>query len=316
MHMITSTARRPNASTRSEPVERSNFAVHVKTRSLALERSIEQQGRVIDERRWGSGSFAFAGQTAVDHPAAFRWHASSSKKNWPNWCLFPFRMAMVLPLRTAWIADILSQASLRDVERQRCWKRGSGDFGTPFRHDWAIFSSMPLTGEIRRSPEPSARPSAAADSEERQICTTCLFAESVGLCLLQISSNFALARSLSANQGREIAQNRNIDPRDSVVKDLTASRWSKHRDGSWRSRLRGMRYLRTCSEGSKSTCFGHFLLNHLQTRRKPTGHWSVECGKEVVGKTVNSERARTDPVRTNVPGNGRQAPAKRAQTAI
>ena len=50
MHMITSTARRPNASTRSdrvsEPVERSNFEVHVKTRSLALERSIEQQGRV------------------------------------------------------------------------------------------------------------------------------------------------------------------------------------------------------------------------------------------------------------------------------
>ena len=83
MHMITSTARRPYASTRSEPVERSNFEVHVKTRSLALERSIEQQGRVIDERRWGSGSFAFAGQTAVDHPAAFRWHASS-KKNRPS----------------------------------------------------------------------------------------------------------------------------------------------------------------------------------------------------------------------------------------
>ena len=75
MHMITSTARRPNASTRSEPVERSNFEVHVKTRSLALERSIEQQGRVIDERRWGSGSFAFAVQTAVDHPAEFRWQA-------------------------------------------------------------------------------------------------------------------------------------------------------------------------------------------------------------------------------------------------
>ena len=43
--------------------------------------------------------------------------------------------------------------------------------------------SMPLTGEVRGSPEPSARPSAAADSEERQICSTCLFAESVGLCL-------------------------------------------------------------------------------------------------------------------------------------
>ena len=85
MHMITSTARKPDASTRSdsEPVERSNFEVHVKTRSLALERSIEQQGRVIDERRWGSGSFAFASQTGVDHPAAFRWHASS-KKNRPS----------------------------------------------------------------------------------------------------------------------------------------------------------------------------------------------------------------------------------------
>ena len=58
MHMITSTARRPiaNASTLSdsEPVERSSFEVHVKTRSLALERLIEQQGQVIDERRWES----------------------------------------------------------------------------------------------------------------------------------------------------------------------------------------------------------------------------------------------------------------------
>ena len=47
---------------------------------------------------------------------------------------------------------------------------------------------MPLTGEVRRSPEPSARPSAAADSEERQICTTCLFAESFGLCLCFLPS--------------------------------------------------------------------------------------------------------------------------------
>ena len=47
--------------------------------------------------------------------------------------------------------------------------------------------SMPLTGEVRRSPEPSARPSAAADSEERQLCT-CLFAESVGLCLCFLPS--------------------------------------------------------------------------------------------------------------------------------
>ena len=33
-------------------------------------------------------------------------------------CLFPFRMATVLPLRTAWIVDILSQASKRDVRPQ------------------------------------------------------------------------------------------------------------------------------------------------------------------------------------------------------
>ena len=51
--------------------------------------------------------------------------------------------------------------------------------------------SMPLsrlTGEVQRSPEPFARPSAAADSEERQICTTCLFKESVGLCLCFLAS--------------------------------------------------------------------------------------------------------------------------------
>ena len=35
-------------------------------------------------------------------------------------------MAKVLLLRTAWIADILSQAPLCDVQRQH-WNRGSGD---------------------------------------------------------------------------------------------------------------------------------------------------------------------------------------------
>ena len=48
--------------------------------------------------------------------------------------------------------------------------------------------SMPLTGEVRHSPEPSAKPSAAADSENRPICTTCLFAERVGLCLCFLPS--------------------------------------------------------------------------------------------------------------------------------
>ena len=101
-------------------------------------------------------------------------------------------MAPILPLRTAWIADILLQASLRDVQRQRCWKRGacSGYGLSLWDNCTARLSdlSMPLTGEVRRSPEPPARPSAAADSEERQICMTCLIAESVGLCLCFLPS--------------------------------------------------------------------------------------------------------------------------------
>ena len=48
--------------------------------------------------------------------------------------------------------------------------------------------SMPLTGKVGRLPKPFARPSVAADSEEQQICTTCLFAESVGLCLCFLPS--------------------------------------------------------------------------------------------------------------------------------
>ena len=58
--------------------------------------------------------------------------------------------------------------------------------------------SMSLTGDVRRSPEPSARPSAAADSEERQICT-CLFAESVGLCLCFLPSGAMYKDNAVAN---------------------------------------------------------------------------------------------------------------------
>ena len=99
-------------------------------------------------------------------------------------------MAPVLPLRRAWIADILWQASLRDGERKRWWKRGSGDGQRLWDYCTARLSdlSMPLTSEVRRSPEPSARPSAAADSDERHIFRTYLFAESVGLCLCFLPS--------------------------------------------------------------------------------------------------------------------------------
>ena len=41
---------------------------------------------------------------------------------------FPFRMETVLPLRTACRdSGYPFASSLRDVHRQRCWKRGSGD---------------------------------------------------------------------------------------------------------------------------------------------------------------------------------------------
>ena len=68
----------------------------------------------------------------------------------------------------AWIADFLSQASLRDVQRQHCWKRGCGDgqrlwdYGTSERSSMPFqLCASPLKGEVRRSPEPSARPLAA-----------------------------------------------------------------------------------------------------------------------------------------------------------
>ena len=40
---------------------------------------------------------------------------------------FPVQMATVLPLRTAWIEDIHSQAPLLDVQRQRWWNSDSGN---------------------------------------------------------------------------------------------------------------------------------------------------------------------------------------------
>ena len=107
-------------------------------------------------------------------------------------CIAGHGMAPVLSLRTAWIADILLQVSPHGVQKQRCWKRGtcSGDGQSLWDYCTARLSdfSMPLTGEVRRSPEPSSRPSVASDSEERQICTTCLFTESVGLCLCFLPS--------------------------------------------------------------------------------------------------------------------------------
>ena len=73
--------------------------------------------------------------------------------------------------------------------RQCCWKRGSGDGQRHWDYFTARLSDLQFNAVDKRgAPEPSARPSAAADSEERQICTTCLFAKSVGLCLCFLPS--------------------------------------------------------------------------------------------------------------------------------
>ena len=114
---------RPNASTRSEPVGCSSACTDKELGAWAL----EQQGRVIN---WwmtiGKWKLCLRWLAAVDHPAAFRWHDSSKRTDQVD-AYFLFEWVTVLALRAAWIADILSQASLRDVQRQRCWKRGSGD---------------------------------------------------------------------------------------------------------------------------------------------------------------------------------------------
>ena len=66
--------------------------------------------------------------------------------------------------------------------------------------------SMPLKGEGRRSPEQWV--CTVADSEERQICTTCLFAESVGLCLCFLPScamyKDNAVRNVVAEMGRDL----------------------------------------------------------------------------------------------------------------
>ena len=64
----------------------------------------------------------------------------------------------VLIRRERWIV-LMTSPIVRDVRRQRCWKRGSGDgqrllvFGTTVR---LSDLSMPLKGKLPRSPEQSA----------------------------------------------------------------------------------------------------------------------------------------------------------------
>ena len=95
---------------------------------------------------------------------------------------------------------------VRDVQRQRGCKRGSGDgqrlcldYGTTERSFNAVERrGLTLTWTV----------CTAADSEERQICTTCLFTESVGLCLCFLPScamyKDNAVRNVVAEMGRDL----------------------------------------------------------------------------------------------------------------
>ena len=98
-----------------------------------------------------------------------------------------------MPLTTAWIADNIISfrkrrcAMYKDIAVRNVIAETGRDLvftATARLSDLSIL----LTGEVRRWPEPSARPSTAAVREERQVCRTCLFAEGVELCLCFLPS--------------------------------------------------------------------------------------------------------------------------------
>ena len=69
---------------------------------------------------------------------------------------------------------------VRDVQRQRCWKRGSGDGQRLSLYDYGT-TERSFNAVERWDSTLTWTVCMAADSEERQICTTCFFAEGVGL---------------------------------------------------------------------------------------------------------------------------------------
>ena len=152
---------------------------------------------------------------------------------------FFFQLRTVLPLTGLRIS--LLPASLRDVETRRSCKSGPGGgqrSGLHVWHDLLSDLSMPLQlfcvhGKARSSPKPSARPSATADSEKRQICITCLFADRVGLLIrrrryytfFHRGSNFRL-RGGWGNMERFDEAARSETPKPLTVTGVTAQ-WPK-----------------------------------------------------------------------------------------
>ena len=133
---------------------------------------------------------------------------------------------------------------------------------------------MPLRGEVRRSPEPSARPSAAADSEERQICKTCLFAESVGLCLCFLPScamyKDNAVRNVVAEMGRDLVfmitarrSDLSMPLKGEVRRSPVQSAWQPiARSGKFVRRAYSRRAL-DCEKDDGLTCMYACMLSHV-----------------------------------------------------
>ena len=95
---------------------------------------------------------------------------------------------------------------VRDVQRQRCCKHGSGD-GQRLSLDYGT-TERSFNAVERRGSTLTWTVCTTASSEERQICTTCLFAESVGLCLCFLPScamyKDNAVRNVVAEMGRDL----------------------------------------------------------------------------------------------------------------
>ena len=120
---------------------------------------------------------------ALDCACAFSHRARCTKTTLNNRVL---RLPAIVLLNTKPIAGrrralLLNVKPARmSVKRQRCWKRGSGDGQRLSLYDYGT-TERSFNAVERWVSTLTWTVCTAADSEERQICTTCLFAEDVGL---------------------------------------------------------------------------------------------------------------------------------------
>ena len=181
MHMITSTARRVDPTCR-RVLSLSSAWMHVKTRILALERSSSRVEWLMNH----DGEVE-----ALRSLVSLPW-ITQQQEEWTKLMFSSFSngngSAFENSLDSGWMS----------FRKRPCaiYKHNAvGNAVVETGRDLVFATmarlsdlSMPLTAEVRRSPEPSAKPSAAADSEKRQSFTTCLFVERVGLCLCFLPS--------------------------------------------------------------------------------------------------------------------------------